>query len=146
MIYEINRAYLFDRTQPVDVDKAVLITARSIALDATHFYAELIAPVEKSHERVKKGRLPSIGGSRAFFVTELVVWLLKNSYGDLFCLLLHDKPLPIQGEPAMFNHPDDTDCWLLSLSTTSFKRLQKEWSVNGLPSDLFLPYEKQISS
>lgn len=142
MIYEINRAYLVDRTQPVGLDEAVLVTAKTIALDAAYFYAEVIAPTGNIQEKVKVGKLPNAGDLRASFAVELVSWLLKNSYGDLFCLLLHDEPLPTQGEPAMFNHPDDTDCWFLNLSATSFRELQKEWSANGMPSDLFLPYKE----
>ncbi|MCX7683173.1 MAG: hypothetical protein N2508_14605 [Anaerolineae bacterium] len=144
MVYAAELFYFQDQ-QDFPFQRAVLVTAKTIARWCTHFQARLIAPGKKQAAGEKQGRLPDAPAEREAFVTELVQWLFAHSVvEELFCLLLDDEPVPRAGKVAKFDHHDDTCCWLLNLSESEFADLQNAWRENDLPSDLFYPVQEMI--
>lgn len=55
-----------------------------------------------------------------------------------FCLFLHHQA-PAKGEVCLFDHHDDSCCWVLNITLEQYQTLQRVWSLHSLPTDLFIP-------
>lgn len=146
MIYLAELHYLQDH-EHFPFQKAVTVTAVTVAQWCTHYYARLIAPAVKSPDLVteKQGRLPTDPQDKRAFVADCVRWLIDHSLvPDLFCLLLDSDAVPRSGRVAKFDHHDDTCCWVLNLSEHEFIALQSAWKANGLPEDLFYSEGREV--
>lgn len=144
MLYLAELYYLQDQ-RDFPFQKAVLVTANTVAQWCTHFYARVIAPQSHIALTEKKGFLPATQQEKEFFIAQLVDWLFESSISDeLFCLLLDNEPVPHPEKVAKFDHHDNTGCWVLNLSEDEFTECQAKWQVNDLPNDLFYPEHKSV--
>lgn len=122
--------------------EAIRVTATHLAQFCTQYEAKLIAPNKGVLITEKHGELPTSPAEKAHFVAELIQWFTSNSeFPDLFCLRLYNEPRNPQ-ECAIFDHSDDTCCWVLNISEIQFTSLQHAWQEAGLPHDLFYPENK----
>ncbi len=145
MIYAAELFYLQDQ-QDVPFQRAVLVTAKTVAQWCTHFQAKLLSH-SKAYKGLteKQGVLPAEPLEKQVFVTELIQWIFAYSeVQDLFFLLLDNEPMPRIGRVAKFDHHDDTCCWFLNLDLKEFTVLQEVWGRNNLPLNLFYPQEETI--
>ncbi len=118
-------------------ERAMRVTAVTIARWCTYYYARLIAPLNGRSARPRAGLLPPT--ERETFVAHLLDTIWQDSATpELFTLYLHQAPLPAH-EAALFDHPDDTCCWSLHLSPAQFAELVAAWQAHNLPADLFYP-------
>lgn len=145
MLYLPELYYLQDQPD-FPLSRAIEITAVTVSCWCVWYEARLIAPASKSIAPIQKsGLLPTELQARQEFVGELVAWVIASSNPpELFTLLLDDQALPKQDRVARFDHPDDTDCWVLNVSPEEFAELQHAWQAHGLPTDLFYPEAMQI--
>ncbi len=145
MIYVAELYYLQDQ-RDFPFQKAVLVTAQTVAQWCAHYRAKLIAPAKTVQGPAEKqGLLPIQPLERALLVEQIVQWIFANSLtDDLFYLLLDDQPISAPNGAAKFDHPDDTCCWFLNLNEDEFDALQAAWRENGLPANLFYPKDKAV--
>lgn len=144
MLYAAELFY-WQEQRDFPFQKAVLVTASTVAQWCTHFRARLLAPRGRLATGEKWGALPTVPAERAAFVAELVCWIFAHSLvEELFYLLIDDEPVPQAGRVAKFDHHDDTCCWLLNLTGSEFVALQDAWRDNGLPPDLFYPEQEMV--
>jgi hypothetical protein len=146
MHYLIERYYL-EEGRAFPLRKGILVTATTVSRWCRHFGAELIVPVSEEIRPMRRsGVLPKDRMEREALVGDLVNWLLDNSLSDtLFCLLLHDGPLPKSGGIVKFSHYDGTHDCLLDLNIEEFATLQATWQAHGLPQDLFYADEDTVA-
>lgn len=144
--YYVAELYYWREQTGFPYRSAVTVTAIAASQWCNYYLARLIAPLsQKGGPTTKSGLLPENAHERATLVHELVEWTLDNSeIEDLFALFLSDQPLPHVGQAAIFDHHDDTDCWVLNLTTSEFTKLQQVWAEHDLPPDLFYPAEQEI--
>lgn len=73
----------------------------------------------------------------AKYLEQVFALAKKKKDEQLFCLFLHNKkPEPEEG--CMFDHHDDSCCWVLNVTSEQYRILQKAWTKAGLPEDLFV--------
>lgn len=146
MHYLFERYYLEEgRTFPLR--KGILVTATTVSRRCSHYDAELIVPLsEEIRPMRRRGVLPEDRVQREALVGDLVNWLFDNSLSEtLYCLLLHDGPLPKTGGVVKFSHYDGTHDCLLDLNEAAFASLQGAWQAHGLPQDLFYAEEDAVT-
>ncbi len=135
--------YLYNQPE-FPLAKAIRIIATHLAQFCSYYEARLIVPNKGVLVTEKRGELPASSSKKVQFVAELLQWFINNSeFPDLFCLRLYNEPRTPQ-ECAIFDHSDDTCCWVLNISETQFTSLQYAWQEAGLPRDLFYPEKQTI--
>jgi hypothetical protein len=149
MIYTSEPVYFTRRLYPphlVPLERAVLVTAETIARWCVRFEAGLIIPKLKGQtEKDRSGKLPDNLEEREAFIEELCQWLFEHSLTpDLFKFFLYSSDSIAIGEIAPFDHHDDTCCWALNLTPLQFTELQNAWEQASLPRDLFYETSKTV--
>lgn len=139
MIYNFEVYY----SNKINLIKAVKIVASYVANFCKFYEAEIIIPKKGFHGPKKKlGKIPLEDKEK--FINNIVNWLVNNSeINELFKLLLYNNPKSTH-KPRLFDHHDDTCCWVLSLTNDQFFGLQKVLKLNGLPEDLFYESKKLV--
>lgn len=139
MIYNFETYY----SDKIDYIKVVKIVASYTASFCELFEAGIIAPKKKYKGiRNKSGQLPV--DNKDEFLSETIDWIIENSeFNDLFKLFLYNNPIS-PTEPRIFDHHDDTCCWVLNLTNDQFIELKNVLLSNNLPEDLFYEPSKLI--
>lgn len=139
MIYNFETYY----SNKIDFINAVKIVASHTAKFCEFYEAGIIASKKKYKGiRNRSGQLPV--DNKDEFLSEIIDWIIENSeFNDLFKLFLYNNPIS-PTEPRIFDHHDDTCCWVLNLTEDQFIELQKVLSSNNLPEDLFYESSKSI--
>ena len=140
MIY-LPELFYFDDTPGFPLKEAVAVTAQVISQWCSRYNAKLLAPKKGVKITERKGLLPA-DEERQKFIKDLINWIFTNSIYDMFALFLYRDSHKAK-ITAAFDHHDDTCCWALNLAPNEFEILQKEWSKNGLPKDMFYPEGKE---
>lgn len=151
MLYLPELYYFFD-SKDFPTEKAITVTAITVAKWSQYYRAELIEPKKGISNTVRTGKLPDNKSQIETFIKKLLLWIFDSSTirVDLFSLFLDSYPLEDKWENtnrdvAKFDHHDDTCCWVLNLTKTEFEKLQQVWKDNNLPTDLFYPEGKGIT-
>lgn len=137
MIYLPELHFFYDQND-FPTKKAVFVIAKFCAKKCNGFEAKLLAPRSKNDEKTKEGSLSKVTKQREAKVKELLEWIYDNSLFDLYYFkLFRDYP---KNKEAMFDHHDDTCCWILRLiNEAEFSELKEELRKNHLPKNLFYP-------
>lgn len=139
MIYFPELHYFFD-TESFPTKKAVLVTATAVAQWATSYKAKLLEKTLLDDSAARQGPLPTGLTDRIQAVSDLVDWIQGDPQTqDTFLLFLSRGSEKTEETTELFDHHDDTCCWVLNLSEEEFSTLQDAWKSNGLPTDLFYP-------
>lgn len=120
-------------------EKAFAVTAGAVSDFCSHYYIEVLAPKKGIREKIRKGELPK--GDRLKFIQGLLEWLWESSdLPSIFAFFLDKKIVDSRSHnDVVFDHHDDTCCWLLNLTDDEFKQVRDAWEKQGLPRDLFYP-------
>lgn len=142
MLYLPELYYFYQKEFPSE--KAVAVTAKTVAVWCTEYKAELLAPRKGVHEKKREGVLPSDERARRQLIGELTDWIFHNSIvSNLFALFLYRTEVE-KKSVATFDHHDDTCCWALHCTPQEFLTLQSAWRNAGLPDDLFYEEGKGV--
>jgi len=145
MIYHPELYYLQD-SPDFPLDKAFLVTAKTVSAWSKDYFAGLVAPKKGTKDKSRSGDLPKDKNEREELIEDLYGWIKENSdVPDLFAMFLYGDPRRSRpDECEKFDHHDTTSCWALNLTDTEFASLQKAWQENDLPNDIFFPRDKSI--
>jgi len=120
-------------------DRALEVTARTVARWCQSFRAEMLAPRKECKGDTKReGSLPENPDDKEAFVQELISWIKRCSVVSTFRLLMDDSPI-LETEQPKFAYFDEIDSWFLRLDDREFLELRDAWRKAGLPEDLFAP-------
>lgn len=130
--------------EQTSLKKIVNVTAKSLAIHCTHYYAQIIDPVKGLKETKKSGKLPKNKKEKNILIENIINWIFDNSKCDELFTLFLDENMINSEDCTKFCHYDDTCCWDLNLTEAEFKALQKELKQNNLPAEIFYDSSKTI--
>ncbi len=141
MIYSPELQYFFD-TADFPFWKVFLVTAEHLSEYAGAYDVHLFDRADVDNPKIA-GTLPDDPADRRAKIIGLAQWARDTVKNDgVFAFFLYRAGKDDQKEPALFDHHDDTCCWVLNLREAEFKSLQKAWRKAGLPVDLFYPSDQ----
>src|SRR3989339_939301 len=128
--------YYFINNQSFPFEKAILITAKTIARWGDLYEAKILEPKKGIKFECRSGELPENSNEKEKFIEDALNWIWENSTGvSTFSLFIKKKIN--NKEKIIFNHHDDSCCWSIDLTTEQFDQLQESWKADNLPKDLF---------
>src|SRR3990167_2481095 len=145
MIY-LPEDFYFKNVQDFPCQKAILVTAKTIARWSDSYEAKILEPKRGVKVKQRFGDLPKNTNDREKLTEEILNWIWENSRDEhYFNLYFKNKSIIKNGNfEALFSYPDNDDVWGLELSKDQFIALQKELKKNNLPEELFYEKSKEI--
>lgn len=140
MIFSIQKKY-FEEDYRGTLVRVLPIVINQVGVSCRHYRIGAYIPDPTIKLPSTWRALPSELQKKRDILEQMALFILSSSRPEEFLLFLDPEPISHffpQTRPYKFDHHDDIDSWVLNLSESEYRELQKTLTEHELPEDLFI--------